>query len=160
VIMRKMNSVTVHELRATITGEAVSAKPSGIPPARLRDCVRGVSERNHAEDIGCSSLIVDGSPSIERARAFTRRGTLTTSASVQRVQGNLKPQRAQLRQNASECLAGSGQTTRKILLHGTTCSYSPSVLSNRYQRLPGLTKVGLATFRRTRYIHAVEPVDV
>lgn len=73
MIMRKMNSVTVHELRATITGEAVSAKPSGIPPARLRDCVRGVSERNHAEAIGCSSFIVDGSPSIERARAFSRR---------------------------------------------------------------------------------------
>ena len=28
----------------------------------------------------------------------------------------------------------------------------PSALSSRYQRLPGLTKVGLAAFRRTHYI--------
>lgn len=129
-IMRKRIPSPSHELRATITKGSLS--------------VRG-SDRMFV-------VIVDGSPSIERARAFSRRRRSPPPRQCREFRSTSSLSEHSSGTNASECLGGSGQGTRKILLHGTTCCYSPSVLSSRYQRLPGLTKVGLATFRRTRYI--------
>lgn len=157
--MRRRIPLPSHELRATITKGSLSLLHRGgfgetlrNPVSALRGCVRGVSERNHAEAIECSSFIVDGSPSIERARAFSRQRRSPPPRQCREFRATSSLSEHSSGKNATECVAASGPATRKILLHGTTCSYSPSVLSSRYQRLPGLTKVGLAAFRRTRYI--------